>query len=120
MYYESFRLDFPFQEGIYLSFQDFKLNQPSIVSTIESRGNELYVYEDSLDKMIPVYADKVWGYSQSGNVYISSENAFWRLINIGSLTQYSAIIVTKFTTTDQFGFPIENYTKSLKPLFLDF
>lgn len=117
--YEPYRLGFPFKEGIYLNFEEFKLNQPSILNSFEGRGDELQIYDDSLDKMVPVYADRVWGYSQSGNIYVSEGESFWRVIHIGNLAQYSAIVVTKFTSIDQFGFPVESYAKNMKSLFFD-
>lgn len=111
--------NFPFQEGIYKSFYEFKKNQPSIQLAIQGRGNDLKVWNDSLQKMVAVAAEKVWGYSQSGNIYIAVDDAFWRIIKIGSLAQFSAIIVSRFTTVDPFGFPVENYSKTMKSMFLD-
>lgn len=117
--YEQYYHGFPFNEGVYLTFEDFKDNLPRITSGIDGRGGDLYIWNDSLEKMIPVYPNKVWGYSQSGNVYVSMEDGFWRIINIGSLSQFSAIVLTRFVTTDQFGFPVEQYSKNMKQLFLD-
>lgn len=112
--------DFPFQEGIYMSFEEFKQNSPSIQAKIERQGSSLFVYDDSLEQMIRVNPDKVWGYSQSGNVYISYDEAYWRFLNIGALTHFSAIVVSTFQTIDAFGFPVEQRSKSMKQLFLDF
>ena len=112
--------DFPFQEGIYMSFDEFKNNSPSIQAKIERQGSSLFVYDDSLEQMIRVNPDKVWGYSQSGNVYISYDEAYWRFLNIGALTHFSAIVVSTFQTIDAFGFPVEQRSKSMKQLFLDF
>ena len=112
--------DFPFQEGIYRSFEEFKQNAPSIQAKIERQGSNLFVYDDSLEQMIRVNPDKVWGYSQSGNVYISYDEAYWRFLNIGALTHFSAIVVSTFQTIDAFGFPVEQRSKSMKQLFLDF
>lgn len=117
--YEQYYQGFPFEEGIYQNFDAFKKNQPSYTSDIEGRGSDLYIWNDSLKKMVPVIPKRVWGYSQSGNVYVSVEDAFWRIINIGSLSQFSAIVISRFVTTDQFGFPIEQYSKNMKQLFLD-
>jgi len=117
--YRQYYPDFPFKDGIYRSFEEFKLNNPSIQAEIRGRGSELQVWSDSSQKMIEVAPQKVWGYAQSGNIYIAVDEAFWKVIKIGSLAQFSAIVVSRFTTTDPFGFPVENYTKSMKSMFLD-
>ncbi|MEX2379109.1 MAG: hypothetical protein WD530_00070 [Vicingaceae bacterium] len=112
--------DFPFQEGIYLSYEEFKDNAPAIQSNFERSGSSLYVFDDSLQEMVLVNPNRVWGYSQSGNIYISYDEAYWRIINIGALSHFSAIVVSTFQTIDAFGFPVEQRSKRLKQLFLDF
>ena len=117
---EQYYLGFPFQEGIYLSFNEFKTNQPSYQRYFEKRGSNLYLESDSSKEMILIDPRKVWGYSKAGNIYISQEDAYWRIINIGALSQFTSIILKSFRTVDNFGFPIEHQTKSLEQLFLDF
>lgn len=117
--YEAYYPGFPFQEGIYLSFEEFKLNDPSFKTDFERRGADLFVYNDSLEKMISIDPAKVWGYSQVGNIYISSNDSYWRVISIGRLSHFSAIAISVFRTVDSFGFPIEQETKSMQQLFLD-
>jgi len=117
--YEVYELGFNFQEGIYTNFGELKYNKPSIQQKIEKKGSNLWVLEDSTQSMVVVDPKKVWGYSQAGNVYISFEGAYWRIIDVGQLSQFTAIIIKTFTTVDAFGFPIENQTKSLSQLFLD-
>ncbi|MEQ8910052.1 MAG: hypothetical protein RIC95_12715 [Vicingaceae bacterium] len=111
---------FPFQEGIYTSFQEFIENKPKIQSNFERRGDQLFVYEDSSERFIRVNPNRVWGYSQAGNVYISQEETYWRLINIGALSHFTAIAITTIQTVDNFGFPMTQQSKSLQQLFLDF
>lgn len=115
-YYEGF----PFQEGIYTSFNDFVNNEPRITRTFEKRGSQLYLYNDSLKDFEKVNPERVWGYSQAGNVYISQEGAYWRIINMGALAQFSAIVITTVQSVDNFGFPITQRSKSMQQLFLDF
>ncbi|MEQ8625947.1 MAG: hypothetical protein RJQ00_00955 [Vicingaceae bacterium] len=117
--YEAYYPGFPFQEGIYTSFEDFKLNDPAVKTDFERRGADLYAYNDSLRKMILIDPEKIWGYSQVGNIYISSNDSYWRIINIGRLAQYSAITISVFRTIDSFGFSVEQQTKSMQQLFLD-
>ena len=111
---------FPFQEGIYTSYSDFVDNNPKITSTFEKRGSQLYLYNDSLKDFEKVNPERVWGYSQAGNVYISQEGAYWRIINMGALAQFSAIVITTVQSVDNFGFPITQRSKSMQQLFLDF
>ena len=117
--YEAYYLGFPFQEGIYLSFEEFRLNKPAFKTDFERRGADVYIYNDSLEKMTLIDPQKVWGYSQAGNIYVSSNDSYWRIINIGRLAQFSAIAISVFRTVDSFGFPIEQETKRMEQLFLD-
>lgn len=116
----QYQQGFPFVAGIYTDFEEFKNNQPKIQAEFERRGSELWVFDDSLADFVLVNPNLVWGYSQAGNVYISQEEAFWRLINIGALSQYTAIAITTFQTVDNFGFPITRQSKSMRQLFFDF
>lgn len=114
-----YELGFDFNEGVYLTFDEFRNNRPSLKIKIEGRGSDLYVWNDSLQEMTTVNPQRVWGYSQAGNIYIAIEDAFWRIINIGQLSQFSAIVVSRFMTTDAFGFPVEQYSKNMQQLFMD-
>ncbi len=118
--YENYYPGFPFQEGIYLSFEEFQLNNPSIQTEIEKDASNLYAWNDSLERMILIDPNKIWGYSKVGNVYISSNDSYWRIINFGALSQFSAIAISIFRTIDSFGFPMEQETKNMRRLFLDF
>ncbi len=117
---EEYYLNFPFEEGIYLSFEEFKENAPSMKNAYEKRGDDLYVKEDSSEKFIRVDPDKVWGYSSGGNVYIALEDGFWRFIRIGALSHFTAVILVQFQTVDNFGFPVTQQSRSLRHMFLDF
>ncbi len=116
---EIYQFGFEFNKGIYQSLDEFKTNSPSIVAPIEVKSSNLFVWEDSSQSMILVDPEKVWGYSQAGNVYISHEGHFWRIINIGQLSQFTAIIIKSFQTVDSFGFPIQQQTKSIEQVFMD-
>lgn len=111
---------FPFTEGVYTTFEEFVDNSPSITVDFERRGENLYIFEDSSAKYVLVNPARVWGYSQASNVYISQEGTYWRLINIGALSHFSAIAVTTIQTVDNFGFPMTQESRSLQQLFLDF
>ena len=111
---------FSFVKGIYMSFDEFKNNNPTYKIEFQKRGENIYIYDDSLKKDVAVNPNKVWGYSDGSNIYISQEEAFWKLITIGKLNQFTAIVITRFSTVDAFGFPIDRYSKMLSQLFFDF
>lgn len=117
--YEIYQFGFEFNKGIYKSLDEFRNNAPSITSAISVKSSNLSVWEDSSQSMVLVDPDKVWGYAQAGNVYISHEGHFWRIINIGQLCQFTAIIIKNFQTIDSFGFPIMHQTKSIEQVFMD-
>lgn len=112
--------NFAFSEGIYLSFNEFKMNSPSIREGFERVGSSIYIYSDSAKESLEINPDSVWGYSIENNIYISAEGSFWKVINIGQLSQFTAIVITRFQTVDTFGFPIDRYSKTLSQLFVDF
>lgn len=110
---------FNFKEGVYLELNDFRENQPALERRIEKRGSDLWILSDSSEEMIPVDPNKVWGYCLGNSIYLSYDEAYWRLISIGTLCHFSAILVTSFQTVDAFGFPVTQYSKSLQHMFLD-
>lgn len=110
---------FPFVSGVYMGLDEFLENAPSYQRSLSKRGSELIMEGDSASEMIVIDPNKVWGYSQGGNIYLSFEEAFWRIINIGRLCHFTAVIVTSFQTIDAFGFPTMQHSKSMEHLFLD-
>ncbi len=88
--------DFKFKDGVYVSFEDFKNNQPSysifrINNTSKSSGNlriEVACKKSDDGKWCSI--DKFWGYCSKGNVYIYQGYAsyFFRLQIIGALIHY--------------------------------
>ena len=110
---------FPFVNGVYLSLNEFLDNAPSYQQSLSKKGSELLIEGDSASELIVVDPSKVWGYSQGGNIYLSFEGGYWRIINIGTLCHFTAVIVTSFQTIDAFGFPTMQYSKSMEHMFLD-
>jgi len=86
---------FPFREGVYMSFEDFACNCPSIlmgdiryttgevVEQIDPAYRLNYMYSDSL-RRLPMLES--YGYCSNGQIYLRRENFFDRLIVIGSLS----------------------------------
>jgi hypothetical protein len=114
----QFTDNYRFEEGVYLSFNEFKINKPS-VKTFKVKGNSIQLFNDSIKEYLPMNPDSVWAYSDSKNVYVSKEGQFWKIINLGKLCHFTAITLTKFQTVDTFGFPIERYSRTINHYFFD-
>ncbi len=94
--YSRYSSDFKFKDGVYLSFEDFKNNQPTyeifrINNALKSAGKlgiEVACENPDLGKWCSI--EKLWGYSSKGNVYIYQGYAsyFFRLQIIGALIHY--------------------------------
>jgi hypothetical protein len=115
-----YSVGFEFNPGVYTSFYEFKTNNPSITEGLQMRGEELFIYNDSLKKYQPINPDAVWGYSTGGGVYIAAEGDFSRLTMIGSYSQFSAYVITRTFIYDPYGFQIPRETRTLVQLLLNF
>jgi hypothetical protein len=116
---QFYSIGFDFQEGVYSSIEEFRKNAPKYRRKIEKVDAELYIESDTSTEMILVDPERVWGFCLADNIYISYDNAYWRMITVGSLCHFTAIVVSSFQTVDAYGFPITQYSKSLQHLFLD-
>lgn len=85
---------FKFKDGLYMSFEDFKQNCPSIrQSEIVSEEKSTYEEIDPRDEWFQlvndslrlIEKDSVWGYSNRGKVFLRNQEYFDRLVVIGSL-----------------------------------
>lgn len=115
-----YRYNFAFEKGIYLKYSEFQQNKPLFIKPFERSGTTIKTFNDSANKLLPVNPNRVWGYTDGQQVYVAYEDAFWKILNIGKLNHFTAIIVTEYTTVDAFGFPVQRYTKTLNHLFFDF
>lgn len=116
----EYNSDFVFKEGIYLSFQDFKNNNPvpitHVLSNFDIRSSDYLwqvintdtiVYYDNLfeERLMPV--NKVWGFCHRNKIYVGintvERSDYWEdrdwfpLISIGAYSYFTAqISVTRF------------------------
>lgn len=105
--------EFVFKEGIYLSFQDFKNNNPVpityIISDLDIRSEDyidevlsydtVHFYDNLLEER-RVATDNIWGYCKRNRVFVafgekqSYNNPeffdFYPLLNIGAVSYFSA------------------------------
>lgn len=99
--------DFKFKDGLYLNIDDLRENDPiplaRIVTDLGSYNkdfiNELYssakiiLYDDySIQRFI--YTKNIWGYSESGRLYIMVGGQFMRIIVQGSISLFTASATT--------------------------
>lgn len=85
---------FEFNKGIYLSFEEFRNNDPSIRQEFEKRNGEMYVKNDSLNKWQPLRKQN-WGYSNGRNIFVRAYNGYTRVGMIGEL---SHLVITSSVT----------------------
>jgi hypothetical protein len=111
---------FEFNQGIYLSFDDFKNNQPSITVGLQRKGESILMYNDSLKEYAPINPDRVWGYSTGRGIYISAEGDFNRIISIGAFSHFAAYITTTNFRIDPYGFQVPTESKTLVQFLLNF
>jgi hypothetical protein len=96
---------FEFREGIYLTFEQFKDNNPipknSILSKIDKSDTEFlpaildektFNYKDAADSVHIVSTENVWGFSRNGGIFIRIENDYNRIAVLGSISHFVATI----------------------------
>ena len=133
--------EFVFNEGIYISFKDFRDNDPIpkelIISKLDANDESFlknvldlpeFSYCDTEGKVYKIAIDKVWGFNQNGNLYINIQNKFNRVLIIGKICHFVATVTTYVTTFNGpnsfYGFGQNGMmrvpTTELKQLILDF
>ena len=97
--------DFSLNEGIYITFNDFKTNSPisknKIVSLYDKTSFDFFkkelqktqtTYIDTTGKEQTVYTHKLWGYSSNNSVYINYGADFYKIPIIGSICHFTAYV----------------------------
>ena len=107
--------DFEFKDGVYLSFFDFKNNNPVRTSKIIFNSNKSdkdflkyaldkssFLYLDSTGKEQEVKTQSVWGYCSNGTAYINHGTDFNRVTVIGSISHFVATVPMRVGVSDPF------------------
>jgi hypothetical protein len=103
----KFTPDFRFNEGIYLNFDQVKLNSPipkaKILTSTDYNDREffkklfesekLYFY-DAVGIRQEVLISNIWGYSRNGILYIQVQKKFNRVTFVGTICHFVADITT--------------------------
>jgi hypothetical protein len=118
---------FAFNEGIYLTYQDFLANTPLPKKNIIFNGDtsrldflkqvvtkNMIVTKDSTGNTLSYKTASIWGYSENKTVYIQWNLSFNRVTVIGSICHFAATITNYMYTgpgtypTQQYGTPVES------------
>jgi len=99
--YIQYHFDFKFNEGVYMSYDEFKQNNPSISSYKIIYKDPLintHIADNSTIKRIIIWNDagskielkpsEVWGVSRKSRVYIIHDRKFCKLLQIGLMTYF--------------------------------
>ena len=106
------------KEGVYLTFNDLKTNNPlpkeNIVSTLDKTQPD-FISKTLNDNKEIIFSykgsqyraevSKIWGYCQNGNVYVHfKEDKFWRITVFGNISHFLAtIMVTRYVNNNYGG-----------------
>lgn len=98
---------FRFTDGVYLQFSDFRSNKPipksSIVSDYDPTrldfirqvlSKNTLIYKDANGTEQTVSTSKIWGYAENGAAYVWLNNAFNRIMVVGSICHFTAYETT--------------------------
>jgi hypothetical protein len=99
--------DFRFKDGIYLDFEQVKLNLPipkaKLLTSIDYNDREffkkilenekLYFY-DNMGVRQEIPKNTIWGYSRNGVLYVQIQESFNRITFVGSICHFVADVTT--------------------------
>jgi hypothetical protein len=113
----AYSRDYEFAEGIYLTVDQFKHNNPihksSIISSIPKGQLDFLkqvieskniVCKDSSGKELIIETFSIWGYCQNRSVYINFNKQFNKLDVIGTLCHFTALVATSVAFHDPMSF----------------
>ena len=99
--------DFRFNDGIYLNFDQVKLNSPipkaKLLTSVDYNDREFFkkilaqdkiYFYDNLGVRQEVASSNIWGYSRNGVLYIQIQENFNRITFVGSICHFVADITT--------------------------
>ncbi len=130
----AYSRDYEFKEGIYLTFEQFKNNNPipktSIVSAVpnteidflnQMTERKFITYKDSAGLEQKLQTSTIWGYYQNRTVCINFNGEFHRMNVIGNLCLFSALIVQAPLRNEPIGdmYAIEPTFQELQQFLLD-
>lgn len=113
----AYSRDYEFTEGFFLAVDQFKNNDPILKSSVISGipKNQLDFMKQLVEQKNIVFTDSkgveqkietltVWGYCQNRSVYINFNKQFNKLIVIGTLCHFTAMVATSIGFRDPMGY----------------
>lgn len=113
----AYSRDYEFKEGIYVSFDELKGNNPipkmSIISSIPKEELTFlkqvmeqpgFKYIDSSGKELEMLSSAIWGYCQNRSIYINFNNTFNKLNVLGTLSHFTALVQTNVGYRDPMNY----------------
>lgn len=110
--------DFKFKEGIYINFDQVKVNQPlpksRIISTVNYNDPDFFenllddpsvYFYDNIGNRNELKTSQIWGYSRNGFVYIKMEDGFFRITLIGTVCHFVASETTYHNNYNNYSYP---------------
>jgi hypothetical protein len=99
--------DFRFTDGIYLNFDQVKMNSPipksKLLTSVDYNdreffnkileGDKIYFY-DNMGVRQEVAKNSIWGYSRNGVLYVQVQDNFNRITFVGNICHFVADITT--------------------------
>ncbi|MDP2385269.1 MAG: hypothetical protein Q8M29_02750 [Bacteroidota bacterium] len=114
--------DYVFNEGIYITYSDFRMNRPITKNVIESKEdkeqldfigktveNSEYIFFKFGGHVHKVKTDSIWGFSQNNTVFINYDKKMFRVPVFGNISQFVASVEV-----------INNYAGSNSPYYYNY
>lgn len=114
--------DYVFNEGIYITYSDFRMNRPISKNVIESKEdkeqldfigktveNSEYIFFKFGGHIHKVKTDSIWGFSQNNTVFINYDKKMFRIPVFGNISQFVASVEV-----------INNYSGTNSPYYYNY
>jgi len=99
--------DFKFHDGIYINFDQVKLNSPipkaKLLTSVDYNDREFFkkileidkiYFYDNLGVRQEIVKNNIWGYSRNGVLYVQIQENFNRITFVGNICHFVADITT--------------------------
>ncbi len=103
----KFTPDFRFNDGIYLNFEQVKMNKPipkaKLLTSLDYNDREFFKKLMEMDKIYfydnmgvrqEIAKNSIWGYSRNGVLYVQIQDNFNRITFVGSICHFVADVTT--------------------------
>ncbi len=97
--------DFVFNEGIYITYSDFRMNKPISKNVLESKEdksqldfigkvvqNSEYITFNFGGHLHKVKTDSIWGFAQNNTIFINYDKKMFRVPVFGNISQFIASV----------------------------